>query len=303
MSRINQNIVINSRKVEVVQKGSHGIPIVLLTGMGCSFDEWHEVTEELSKTNKVIMFHRPGLGMSEIGEESRTTRAVADELMQLLLQLTIHEPIILVGHSYGGLCAQHFIKLFPNHIRGGVFVDSTSVDFSILDTLHLPILDEDSSDEAWIEKCSLYSSMNREELCKVISPSLTEKQKQFPLAIQERLLEFQVNPTLYKAMRSELENWKTDAEIVKSIGEFPDVPLIVVGRDKEYCIKHGVEEGIPEWEMRVFEEKWRELITDQANLSTKSKLIFAERSGHLIYLDRPDVVSQCITGLCVRELE
>ncbi|MCG7343552.1 alpha/beta hydrolase [Sporosarcina sp. ACRSL] len=297
MSKIRQIIVVNNKKLEIQQKGSCGIPILILTGMGNSLDEWHEITEELSKRNKVIMFHRPGLGISEIGDESRTTLATANELKGLLFQLNIVEPIILVGHSYGGLCAQHFAKLYPSHLRGMVLVDSTSIDFKILEELKLPALNEDSTDEAWLEKCYLYSSMNKDELSKIIPPSLTKRQKQFPLNVQERLMDFQVNPTLYKAMYSEIKNWISDAEIIKGLGDFPDVPLVVIGRDKEYCIKLGTDEGFPEWELRIYEEKWQELIKDQANLSSNSKLIFAEQSGHLIYLDRPDVLIQAITEI------
>ncbi len=33
--------------------------------MGSSFHEWYEVTEILSKTNRVLMYHRPGLGESK----------------------------------------------------------------------------------------------------------------------------------------------------------------------------------------------------------------------------------------------
>ncbi len=296
-------MVINNKKIEVQQKGSCGIPIVILTGMACSFDEWYEITEELSKRNKVIMFHRPGLGMSEIGDESRTTQATADDLKELLLHLNIVEPIVLVGHSYGGLCAQHFAKLYPSLIKGVVLVDSTSIDLSILDQLNLSALDEDSTDEEWIEKCNLYSSMNRDELKKVINPSLTEKQRQFPLGIQERLMDFQVNPSLYKAMCSEIKHWKIDAEIIRSLGDFPDVPLVVIGRDKEYCIKIEAEGDFPEWEIRVYEEKWEELIIEQATLSSNSKLVFAEQSGHLIYLDRPDILIQSITDISLGKLE
>lgn len=298
MSEISRTIVINNKNLEIQQKGNRGIPIVIVTGMGNSFDEWHEVTEELSKRNKVIMFHRPGLGRSEIGDEHRTTQAVADELKELLIQLNIAEPFIVVGHSYGGLCAQHFAKKYPSHLRGVVLVDSTSVDFKLLDELTLPVLDEDSSDEAWIEKCNLYSSLNKDELSKIISPSLTVKQKQFPPEIQERLIDYQVNPTLYKAMCSEIKNWETDAKAIKGLGDFPDIPLVVMGRDKEYCIQLGVDEGFPEWEVRKFEDKWQELITDQANLSSHSELIFAEQSGHLLYLDRPDVLIRSIIELC-----
>jgi len=297
MSKISQIIVINNKKLEIQQKGNRGIPIVIITGMGNSFDEWHEVTEELSKRNRVILFHRPGLGMSELGDESRTTLATVEELKELLHHLNIIEPIILVGHSYGGLCAQHFAKLYPRLLRGLVLVDSTSIDFKILDELKLPTLDEDSTDEAWIEKCNLYSTMNKDELRKILNPSLTNKQKQFPLEIQERLMNFQVNPTLYKAMCSEINNWKIDAEIIKDLGDFPDVPLVVIGRDKEYCINLGTDEGFPEWEVRIFEEKWQELIMDQVNLSSNSKLIFAEQSGHLIYLDRPDILIQSIANI------
>lgn len=164
MSKINQKIIINNKILEVQRKGSHGTPIIILTGLGCSFDDWHEITEELSKDNRIIMFHRPGLGMSEIGDESRTTEASSQELKEVLRQLAIHEPIILVGHSYGGLCAQHFAKVYPKLIRGIVLVDSTSVDFAILNTLKLPVLDDDNTDENWIKKCKLYSSMTTEDL-------------------------------------------------------------------------------------------------------------------------------------------
>ena len=85
-------------------------------GMGSSFEEWYEVTEVLSKTNKIIMFHRPGLGESEIGHENRTTFQTVQEITCLLSELEIAEPILLVGHSYGGLCAQHFAKLHPHKV-------------------------------------------------------------------------------------------------------------------------------------------------------------------------------------------
>ncbi|MDY0395696.1 alpha/beta fold hydrolase [Virgibacillus halophilus] len=121
-------IEINGSKIEVFQKGSNGTPIFILPGMGCSFDDWYEVTEHLCKTNKVILFHRQGLGESELGNEIRNTEATVEDLMSLMLYLKISEPVILAGHSYGGLCAQHFVKLYPHYTKGLVLVDATSVD-------------------------------------------------------------------------------------------------------------------------------------------------------------------------------
>ncbi len=132
--------------------------------MGCSFDEWHNITDTLSETNRVLMFHRSGLGESEIGNEARNTDAVVKELVELISILEITEPITLVGHSYGGLCAQHFAKSHPQKVAGIILVDSTSVDLKELDALDLPVMDEDEADEVWLDKCKSFSFMEQEQL-------------------------------------------------------------------------------------------------------------------------------------------
>ncbi|MGO5010890.1 alpha/beta fold hydrolase [Niallia sp. Sow4_A1] len=125
---ISEFVTINGKKVELLILGEKGIPIVILTGMGCSFYEWYEVTKSLAKSNRVIMFHRTGLGLSQLRQEVRNTNAVVEELNQLLQVLKNYEPIILVGHSYGGLCVQHYVRVFPEKVGGIVLIDSTSVD-------------------------------------------------------------------------------------------------------------------------------------------------------------------------------
>ncbi|WP_282019629.1 alpha/beta fold hydrolase [Planomicrobium okeanokoites] len=287
-------VSLNNKRVEIFQEGDHGTPILILTGMGCSFDEWVEVAEALSKTNKIIMFHRPGLGESEIEEENRTTTSTIEEVHQLLAILEIVEPVILIGHSYGGLCAQHFTKVYPHKVRTLVLVDSTSHDLEKLDTLDLPILNQNSSDKEWLEDCQTYADLTEKELRKIILPSLTENQKRLPVPVQERLNSFQQKPNLYKAMKSEVENWKADAKIIKELGPFPDTSLLVIGRDKEYVIQQGVEEGLPESELMLLENTWEQLIKEQAKLSGKSRLVFAEKSGHSVHLDRPDYIIAAI---------
>ncbi|MFE6167865.1 alpha/beta hydrolase [Viridibacillus arvi] len=294
MSKIRQCLIINRKKIEILQKGEAGTPIIILTGMGCSFDEWYEVTESLSKSNRVIMFHRPGLGASEIRNDVRNTQTVVNELCEMVQLLKISEPVILVGHSYGGLCVQHFVKEYPKKVAGIVLVDSTSVDLKDLDDLDLPVLNEGSTDEFWMEKCHAYSQMKSVELSEVIKPTLTEKQKLLPNDIQQRLINFQVNPPLYKAMHSEISNWKNDGDIIKNLVCYPDIPLIVICRDKEHNIQLGTMDGLPESELRLFEEKWQELIMNQVKLTSNSKFIIAKKASHSIHMDRPDIIVQSI---------
>ncbi|TQR20637.1 alpha/beta fold hydrolase [Psychrobacillus vulpis] len=296
---MHQFVMINNKRFEFVLKGKKGTPIVILTGMGCSFEEWYEVTESISDTNRVIMFHRPGLGESEVSERERNTIQTVEETNILLKLLEIEEPVLMVGHSYGGLCAQHFVKMYPQKVRGLVLVDSTSEDLEMLDMLDLPIINEESSDEEWIRKCMSYSLLTKEELRKIINPTLTKKQKLLRHDVQQHLIEFQLKPELYKTMKAEVENWKKDAQIIKRLGGINDIPLVVIGRDKDYNIEIGIEEGLPEWEIRLFEKTWQELIRKQCNLSQNSELIFAKQSTHSIYLDRPDILIEAINKVLI----
>lgn len=300
MNDISRFLKVNEKKIELLKIGNKdrtGKTIIILTGMGCSFYDWYDVAQILGKSNKVILFHRPGLGLSEMSTVVRNTQAVVNELNDIILQLGLTEPVILVGHSYGGLCVQHFSKEYPEKVAGIVLVDSTSVDLEELDHLDLPILDEGETDVKWLEKCHSYSLMKVEELREVLNPSLTEKQKDFPFNIQQLIIEFHVNPSMYSAMYSEISNWKKDAAIIKGLGEFPEVPLFVIGRDKAYNIKLGKMDGLPECELQLLEKKWQELIMRQANLSKNGELIFAKKSGHSIHMDRPDLLIEAINKI------
>jgi pimeloyl-ACP methyl ester carboxylesterase len=297
VSRIHSLIQLEKNKIEVLHKGHKGPQIVILTGMGCSFDEWYEVIETLNNTCRILTFHRRGLGRSDLGKEVHNTESTVCDLADILQYFKIDEPIYLVGHSYGGLCAQHFVKVYPERVAGVILVDSTSVELKELETLDLPIINEES-DESWIKKCLDYSKKDKEELSDIIQPVLNEKQLSFPKAIQQKLLDFQVMPSLYQAMASEIKEWKHDAEAIKNLEFFPDVPLFVIGRDIEFTIESEKGKGIPLWELKKFEVKWSELITDQSKLSSKSELIFASKSGHSVFLDRPDLVIDCVHKMC-----
>lgn len=256
---ITQLIKINDHKMEVLLKGNKGPLVIILTGMACSFEEWYEVTQMLSETYRVLTLHRQGQGQSEIGTGIQNTGATVNDLAEILHHLQIDEPFYLMGNSYGGLCVQHFTKVHPEKVAGVILVDSTSVDLKELEKLHLPVLNQDT-DEIWIEKSLAYSTKNKQELSEILKPSL----------------------------------WTKDAELIRSLGDFPDVPLIVIGRDKEYSIQSELENGISEWELQVFEEKWEELIINQSNLSLQGELVFASHSGHSVFLDRPDLIIDCV---------
>ncbi|KDN58954.1 alpha/beta hydrolase [Exiguobacterium sp. AB2] len=293
---MNQMVRVFDTKLEVKTIGEHGRPIVIMTGMGCSFEEWIEVTERLVSSNRILLYHRPGTGRSEISTRKRNTEATAKELKELLHVLQIDEPIVLIGHSYGGLCAQHYAKLFPGDLAALILIDSTSHDLHKLDALDTPVMDRLASDEDWIQQCRHYAKCSTSELTDLIGPNLSEAQQKLPESIQAKLLNFSRRPQLYKTMLEEVQNWYQDAKLIKDLGSFEDVPLYILSRDAEYEIKRGRMEGLPESELKSFEGTWHQLVREQAELSSNSRFFIAKGASHAIHLDRPDMILDVVNA-------
>ncbi|WP_141524758.1 MULTISPECIES: alpha/beta fold hydrolase [Bacillus] len=286
-------VEILGQNIEVYIKGNHKQTVVIQTGMTCSFYDWLLIIERLSKRFTVVSYHRPGYGKSELGNHSRTTLQAAKELHTLLQKLAIHEPIILIGHSYGGLCAQHFAMLHEDRLQALILVDSTSMNLHRLDELHLPISDQTDSDDMWLQKYNTYSKMNVDTLYNELKPMLVDQSRQ--------LIEFSTSPSLYKATASELSEWKNCARSIKELYKTLEIPLIIIGRDPHYSISQLIESGMPKEEASQLETMWQELIQEQLNISIHSDYILAEHASHGIENDRPDIIVEAILSLQIKK--
>ncbi|QTD42534.1 alpha/beta fold hydrolase [Sporosarcina sp. Te-1] len=284
---------IGDKKIEAMMGGAGDLTVVILPGMSSSLYEWELVLNQLNRISKFLILHRPGVGNSEIGRETRTTCTTAHDVKLLLEKQKITEPILLVGHSYGGLCAQHFAKLFPDSVAGIILVDSTSVNLHRLN--QIPLTSDEDSDEQWIEKCLQYSKMTPEQLEQEIQPQIAINQRTLSPSAQREIIRCQTNPNLYKAMASEIREWESCALAIKQAGDFPELPILVIGRDPEYTIRHS--DGMTKADAVAIENVWQDLIQEQVELVSKSEYIQADRAGHSIHLDRPDLIVQAIKSL------
>jgi len=286
---------IGDKNIEAMMGGTGCPTVVILPGMSSSMYEWELIYNQLCQLTTVVVVHRPGVGNSELGEESRTTYTTALDLKQFLDIHRMAEPILLIGHSYGGLCAQHFAKLFPNSVAGVMLVDSTSIHLQRLN--QIPLSNHEDSDERWIEKCIHYSRLTPKQLAEEIKPQLESNQLTLSPSAQRNMILCQTNPNLYKAMASEINAWENCALTIKQAGEFPAVPLVVIGRDPEYSVRHT--EEMTKEDAIAIENIWQDLILEQVTLNGNGKYILAEDAGHSIHLDRPDIIVKAVKNLLI----
>lgn len=106
-----------------------GPTIVLAAGAGQDSRTWTPIIEELRTIGSVVAFDRPGLGRSPGVPGPRTPTVIAGEIGDLISALGVSEPLILVGHSMGGVHLIRYAEMLPQRVAGLILLDTPPPDF------------------------------------------------------------------------------------------------------------------------------------------------------------------------------
>jgi pimeloyl-ACP methyl ester carboxylesterase len=107
-----------------------GSPTVVL--LGASFDtvsDWNWVQPKIAQVTQVCAFDRAGIGWSDLGPGPHDPQTNARELHAALEKEGVDGPLILVGHSFGGLYSRYYAAMYPHDVAGNVLIEATSPDF------------------------------------------------------------------------------------------------------------------------------------------------------------------------------
>jgi pimeloyl-ACP methyl ester carboxylesterase len=113
---------LHGRLVTYAEAGT-GPVLLLVHGIGGSYENWREVIEPLARRYTVVAPDLPGHGASAPGHGDYSIGGLADGLRDLLLTLG-HERATLVGHSLGGGIAMQLAYQFPELAERLVLVSS-----------------------------------------------------------------------------------------------------------------------------------------------------------------------------------
>lgn len=107
-----------------------GEPTVILeAGLGAAgTEEFSGFIDQVARSARVCTYDRAGTGVSDerpTGEHVTAT-LMAEELHRLLDSLEVQLPVVLVGHSYGGMPVRTFEGAYPADVAGMVLIDVSS---------------------------------------------------------------------------------------------------------------------------------------------------------------------------------
>lgn len=118
---------LNGTKLHIRTEGKKNeLPTLILeAGAGNDTDVFHWISEGLKKNMRVVRYDREGKWFSEPSKDSITPEFYARQLHSLLEKNGEKPPYILIGHSMGGPYNRIFRDLYPNEVKGMVFIDSS----------------------------------------------------------------------------------------------------------------------------------------------------------------------------------
>ncbi|MEK6756903.1 MAG: alpha/beta hydrolase [Bacteroidota bacterium] len=263
--------------------------------------EWWSIQEELSKTTRVLTYDRAGYGWSDFTPRARTSGTIALELSALLASLGIEGPLILVGHSQGGLYVNHFARLFPEKVAGAVFLDPLSPRDNRFKKELAPLIYKNSG----VDKSrglKMYNVLCMTGILRLLKPLIIKAPpfRYYNNVPSERIKILWQNllfPKLYKTALSEYRIAQKDGqvELLTAAGQLPPVPVRILYHSPKVMVDEIMEYGgIKRDEAEKVEALWEELVREYLTLSPKSEWITAEGSGHFIHLQSPDLVVRTV---------
>ena len=248
---------IGGRKIHLLCAGPRDSSptVMLLPGGGDYSSTWSRVQQLLSD-ERTCAFDPAGTGWSDGSSVPRTLRQDAFDLNRLLLSSDIRTPVVLVGHSIGGVVARIYAARFGG-VAGMVLVDALHEDSTQFNTIV----------NRWVRVRDLATGKTIPEPAVGTATSSGGPSDDF-LPDELKLL--------------------SDSRSLQT-ATLGDMPLSV--------IVAGNRERIP----GTTDAFWNQLMEerdaqgrDLAGLSSRGVSLRAERSGHNVQTDEPEVVAQAI---------
>lgn len=279
-------IEVNEHQLHLRCMGQGSPTIIMEAGLNEFSLTWSRVQPSLAEISRVCVYDRAGLGWSDASSRPRNLNNMVNELNTLLINAEIDTPYILVGHSFGGIITRLYANQYPDDVIGMVLVDASHEDMIAL----RPDLFESSTEQliAQFESLAFMSNSGIMALAPEEIPA-----PDYPEYAIEQYRALLVSRGYFDAAIAETKIFEDNLSYLMGINDNSgEMPLIVISRGQAEPLPFMDESAIEE-----LEAFWSQLQGELLNLSTNSRQIMAENSGHYIQLSEPEIVIEALHEL------
>ncbi len=115
--------VADNVKLEVVDWGGIGRPLVLLAGLGGTVHAFDQFAPKLTSSYRVYGITRRGFGASTAAASGYSTDELADDIVKVIDHLGLEKPV-LAGHSFAGAELSSIATRYPGKAAGLIYLDA-----------------------------------------------------------------------------------------------------------------------------------------------------------------------------------
>jgi pimeloyl-ACP methyl ester carboxylesterase len=238
-----------------IQCEGEGSPTVVMDhGSGTPWTP-RNIVDGVKSQTRICYYWRAGMGTSDPSpKKPRTSGDMMKELHTLLTNAHIAGPYVLVGHSIAGLNVRVYANLYPQEVVGMVMIDPAHPD--LYERLLAALPPESADDPAAL--------------------------KDFRTAMKVGWFDFGEIPA------GEYMDQRTSAAEARACGSLGDIPLVVLSAAEA---NYG---GLPGDLEQKLQQEWNAMGKELSQLSSNGTFVLAEKSGHTIHYDEPQLVIDAI---------
>jgi pimeloyl-ACP methyl ester carboxylesterase len=104
-------------------KGQGTPTVIFESGVAASSINWTRVQTEVAQFTSTVSYDRAGFAWSRASSRALTPVEMMEMLREALSRADLKPPYVLVGHSFGALLVRIYADLWPKEIAGLVLVD------------------------------------------------------------------------------------------------------------------------------------------------------------------------------------
>lgn len=279
-----------SGRLHILAAGQ-GEPAVVMESAIWDFSlSWSLVQPDVAHFTRAVTYDRAGLGWSDPAATPRSGASMLVELRRLLTACAVTGPYVLVGHSYSALLLRLFAALHPQEVAGMVLLDPAHEDQNRrypqpIQEMFAPLKQAQLQQLRTVQE--IIASQGADA-----APAQFPAPASFPPDIADQYLWLsRRDPSRIETMIAELEQLEITQEQVRTTRpKTPwEFPLVV--------ISHGIPQSVPGMDDEVnreYEAVWQAMQVELASLSSRGRRVVAEKSGHMIHHEQPELVVQVI---------
>jgi pimeloyl-ACP methyl ester carboxylesterase len=268
---------VDGDRLHVVEEGDGSPPVLVSSGAGGAWFDWIPVTDRLRDRHRVVTFDRPGLGGSPPVRRVAGLRDEADRLAALARRAGA--PVIVVAHSIAGFHAEAFARIHPELVRGMVLVDPSAEPDEPRHARRLSRLAPAAVIAGRAVGMTGLPRFAGPRIRGIVMRRITERGDEAPVSYVRAVYS---RPHVLGTILAEHAIYRelaADLLALRSSTGFPAIPLQVIT---------ALGDAGPGWERAH---------AQLAGLSPYGRQIVLPRTGHMVQIDRPEVIAEAVERL------